>query len=403
MRVAIVGAGLAGLAAADDLTASGIEPIVLEARDRVGGRVHSRTLDNGAVVEMGAEFILAGCTDTIGLAERLGLGLWDKGMRYGRREPRGVEVPEGAVEVAIEAIGAALDSGAGERGETVRSLLDRLDIDDGARQAVLARAEVSAAASADEVPAAELGLLARVSDLPSPGIAGGNQRLPEAMASAIGSDAIKLGSPVRAITAGGDGVVVRTDDDEVAADSCIVAVPASVIRKIAFDPPLPGPVAAALAAVTYGHAAKLFIPLRSPAPPSATLSVPDRYWAWTASGDGPDSQPVISAFAGSPEALRGLGVQEGSEGWVEKLVALRDDLDLEPQSALLSTWDDDPWVGAAYSVAIPDEADRLLARRHGPIAFAGEHLGGEMTALMEGAIRSGRRAAATVAEAGKRP
>ncbi len=281
----------------------------------------------------------------------------------------------------------------------MRSLLDRLEIDDGARQAVLARAEVSAAASADEVPAAELGLLARVSDLPSPGIAGGNQRLPEAMASAIGSDAIKLRSPVRAISAG-DGVAVRTDDDEVAVDFCIVAVPASVIRKIEFDPPLHGPVAAALAAVTYGHAAKLFIPFRQgfvDAPPSATLAVPDRYWAWTATGDGPGVQPVISAFAGSPQALRGLGAGEGSQGWVEKLIELRDDLDLEPEGALLSTWDDDPWVGAAYSVAIPDEADRLLARRHGPIAFAGEHLGGEMSALMEGAIRSGRRAAGLAA------
>ena len=62
---------------------------MLEARDRVGGRVWSRRLDNGAVVEMGAEFILPGNTAVRGLAERLGLGLWDKGMRYGQREPRG--------------------------------------------------------------------------------------------------------------------------------------------------------------------------------------------------------------------------------------------------------------------------------------------------------------------------
>jgi monoamine oxidase len=393
VRVAVVGAGLAGLAAADGLAAAGIEPVVLEARDRVGGRVHSRELDNGALVEMGAEFILPGCTAVLETAERFGLGLWDKGMRYGRRDPRGVTVAAGVVEAAVAAIDAALAGDGVATGETVRGLLDRLDIDDGARQAILARAEVSAAASADVVPASELALLARVSDLPAPGIAGGNQRLAEALAAAVGSAAIHPGDPVRAITSDAGGLIVRTDGGEVAADACIIAVPASVIERIAFDPPLPEPVVAALAAISYGHAAKLFVPLRSPAPPSATLAVTDRYWAWTATGDGPESQPVVSAFAGSPESLRGLGVAEGSGRWVEKLAELRGDLDLEPDRALLSTWDDDPWVGAAYSVGIPAGAEALLTASHGRIAFAGEHLGGEMSALMEGAIRSGRAAA----------
>ena len=55
LRVAVVGAGSGGLAPADALVASGIEVVVLEARDRVGGRVWSRELGNGAVVEMGAD------------------------------------------------------------------------------------------------------------------------------------------------------------------------------------------------------------------------------------------------------------------------------------------------------------------------------------------------------------
>ena len=77
MRVAVVGAGLAGLAAADALVTAGVEPVVLEARDRVGGRVHSRELGNGAVVEMGAEFILPGCTAVLETAERFG---WSVGV-----------------------------------------------------------------------------------------------------------------------------------------------------------------------------------------------------------------------------------------------------------------------------------------------------------------------------------
>ncbi|MEA2455256.1 MAG: monoamine oxidase, partial [Thermoleophilaceae bacterium] len=89
MKAAVVGAGLAGLVAADELRRAGAEVVVLEARERVGGRVWSRRLDNGAVVEMGAEFILPGNTAIRELARRFGLGLWDKGMRYGRRDPRG--------------------------------------------------------------------------------------------------------------------------------------------------------------------------------------------------------------------------------------------------------------------------------------------------------------------------
>ena len=59
-RVAVVGAGLAGLAAGEALLRAGWDVVVLEARDRVGGRVWSRELADGSVVEMGAEFILPG-------------------------------------------------------------------------------------------------------------------------------------------------------------------------------------------------------------------------------------------------------------------------------------------------------------------------------------------------------
>ena len=60
MRVIVVGAGFAGLAAADALATAGVDVLVFEARDRVGGRVWSQELPTGGVVEMGAEFILPG-------------------------------------------------------------------------------------------------------------------------------------------------------------------------------------------------------------------------------------------------------------------------------------------------------------------------------------------------------
>jgi monoamine oxidase len=397
VRAVVIGAGLAGLAAADELLRGGAEVSLLEARDRVGGRVWSRQLDNGAVVEMGAEFILPHNTLVRDLAERFGLGLWDKGMRYGQREVRGVPglEPE-ALERAARVVEEALGEGYGCPGESVPQLLERLPLDPAASEAILARAEVSAANPAELVPASDLAGVARLDAEPSPSIAGGNQRLAEALAAPLGGS-LRLGSAARSISWRDDRVRVRSDDGEAETDVCVIAVPASVIGGLEFDPSLPGRQAEALGAIRYGQAAKLFVPLRAPAPASAVLSVPERYWAWTATGSRGRVQPVVSAFAGSPAALSRLGVAEGTADWLDSLAELRGDLDLEPAGALLSTWSDDPWVGGAYSVGRPASTARILSERLGPLAFAGEHTAEEFPSLMEGALRSGQRAARVLA------
>ncbi|HSJ16647.1 MAG TPA: FAD-dependent oxidoreductase, partial [Solirubrobacterales bacterium] len=72
---------------------------------------------------------------------------------------------------------------------------------------------------------------------------------------------------------------------------------------------------------------------------------------------------------------------------------LRPELELDGAGAVLSTWSDDPWVRGAYSTLPSDEVADALADPVGPLAFAGEHTAGEFAGLMEGALRSGRRAA----------
>jgi len=175
---------------------------------------------------------------------------------------------------------------------------------------------------------------------------------------------------------------------DIEADVCVVAVPARDVDRIEFEPALPAPLAEALAGVRYGEAAKLFVPLRAAAPPSAVMSVPERYWTWTATAAGDQPQPVVSAFAGSPGALAGLDVSSGPGRWLESLERLRPDLELDPGGAVLSTW-----PGGAYSTSPSPGLAELCERPTGPLAFAGEHLGGPFAALMEGAIRSGRTAA----------
>ena len=392
MRVAVVGAGLAGLVAADELASAGHEVVVLEARSRVGGRVWSQTLPNGAVVEMGAEYILPGNTAILELVDRFGLGLWDKGMRYGRRNPSGgIGTSHDELAAAMETVEAELWSGA-HAGASAEEFLDSIDVPAGAREAILARVEISCANTADRVAAADLAGVAHIDREPSPSIAGGNQRLALALAAELG-DAVRLDSPVDAIAWADESVRVSVGGAELDADAAVIAVPASVLDRIAFEPRLPEALSRALASVEYGHAAKLFVPLTEPAPPSAVMNVPDRYWCWTATGDEDRPQPLVSAFAGSKPALDALGLEHGPERWLDSLERLRADLALDRDGAVLSTWGDDPWVRAAYSTSPPPAVAEAVEHPTGPLAFAGEHTAGPYAALMEGAIRSGRRAA----------
>jgi flavin-dependent dehydrogenase len=145
MRVCVVGAGFAGLAAAAALANGGVEPLVLEARERVGGRVHSRRLDNGAVVELGAEFVERDQQAVVAAAGRLGLELVGTGMAYGDREPRGgIGVDMATLHAELERLPKLLaEHPAG--GPSAAAVLAGLPLHPGAREAIAARLQVSAA------------------------------------------------------------------------------------------------------------------------------------------------------------------------------------------------------------------------------------------------------------------
>src|SRR6266508_4600142 len=333
MRVCVIGAGFAGLAAAWALQEGGAEPVVLEARERVGGRVHSARLANGAVVELGAEFVEREHRALAGAAARLGLGLAPAGMSYGDREPRGgLGVTRETLWAEVARLGRLL----AERPErppglSVAALLETLPLDPGAREAIAARIQVSAAQPLGALAATSLDHAGSTFDrTESVRVAGGNQLVAARVAERLGP-AVRLGVPVEAVAWTGSGVRARAGGGVVTADGAV--------------------------------------------------------------------QPVVSAFAGSAPALERLGVAEGPAGWLGRLRALRPDLDLDEDGVVLSTWDDDPWGGAAYSTRTPDRDpgdDELLARPAGRLHFTGEHTAGDWAGLMEGAIRSGQRAAAEV-------
>jgi monoamine oxidase len=101
---------------------------------------------------------------------------------------------------------------------------------------------------------------------------------------------------------------------------------------------------------------------------------------------------VLASFAGTMDAIEQLP----PERWKAALAELRPDLDLDGDQTLHVTWHDDPWARGGYSarsIASPMD-DEELQRPLGCLYFAGEHTAGDWHGLMEGALRSGLRAAA---------
>jgi len=387
MRVVVIGAGLAGLAAADALRREGADVVVLEARDRVGGRVWSVPFAGG-VAERGAEFVFPSDEIFRSTAERLGLELFRKGTHYGDREPRGGEpVTREELADAVARLGEAALGG------TVLEALASLGLRAGVAEAIAARVEVSSAYPADDLDAAVLAETgAGFGRFDTFGVAGGNDQLVRALAAPLGP-ALLLETPVEEIVWDKRSVRARAPGLDLWADGAVVAVPATAALR--FDPPLSAAKAQALAGVRYGQAAKLHVPLLAPAEPSAVLAVPARYWSYTQLGADGSPASFAGFFAGTPGALERLRVWAGPRTWLAAATALRSELELDPGGAMLTTWHDDPWARGAYSARSRtsplDSAE--LARPVGPLAFAGEHTAGDWHGLMEGALRSGLRAA----------
>jgi len=409
VRVAVVGAGFAGLMAAYRIARAGHEVVVLEARDRVGGRVWSQELvpgDPRAVVERGGEFVLDGYDHLRAVTSELGLQLVDMTMSYYEREPRGgaatthrdmAEVAEVVARAAVRARpGASLAEVASGSWlgspAALAAYVSRVEVTNGMAAGALAAA-VATDATAGFAPR------------PCWRVAGGNQLVARGLAERLGTS-VWLRTPARAVGQDQDGVRVRTDEGEVHGDLVILAVPMAVLRLLPMEPPVPHGHRAAWQRAGLAHNAKLHVPLTGPAAAAAVQSVPDRFWTWTATDGSGEVQPVLHAFAGTEEGLAALAVAAGPATWASRAAALRPELSLDLSRALLTTWNDDPWAGESYSaltLTVADGDDDVIAAPVGRVHFAGEHTAGAWAGLMEGALRSGARAAGEVLTRPPRP
>jgi monoamine oxidase len=401
MRAVVVGAGFAGLMAAWRLAQRGCEVVVLEARGRVGGRVWSQEMipgDRRTVIERGAEFVLDGYDVLREVLAELGLELAGTAMSYHEREPRGGGLA-GAAEVGECAAWVAAAAAAAGPGTSLAEVTAGWPGQPAALAAYLARMETTAGVSAGRIAAAVAeDATAGFGWRPSWRVAGGNQQVATGLARRLGP-VIRLASPVLGVRQDHRGVHLSTAGGTVTGDAAVLAVPMAVLRRLPIVPPVPGRQRAAWERSGIAHNAKLHMPLNRAAAASAVQSVPGRFWTWTAADLTGQIQPVLHAFAGTEQGLSALAVADGPATWAAQAAALRPELDADPARAVLTTWNDDPWAGESYSAdtvtAAPGD-EELLAIPSGRVHFAGEHTAGRWAGLMEGALRSGQRAASEV-------
>lgn len=396
MRVAVVGAGLAGLACAWTLDRAGHDVVVLEARERVGGRTWSAVLANGVVVERGGEWIDADQHTIRRFCAELGLPLAPHGVRFHRRRVRGTvpSIPE--LEAVLAEVAAHVPADDCSVAEAFERALGSSYAEHPAYLRVITSTagDPSRASARFHVARAEA---ARVDGAAR--VVKGNQAISLAMAADLG-DRVRLGTPVVAVSAGASGgAVITAAGEEVTADRVVVAVPRALHEHLSWEPGFPDAWRAALRGIATGTAAKLSIPTTRASAPDGVQHPSAAWWAWNsldAAGD--TGVPAVSCFAGGDVARNALGVGAGPHTWERELAALRPDLELRTADALLTDWHEDPWTRGGYSyvtVGHDPAQDAAVQQAAGPLVLAGEFTAGPASGTMDGALVSGVRAART--------
>lgn len=439
--VVVVGAGLAGLAAAHAVLRAGLEPLVLEARDRPGGRVVNESIGDGEVVELGGQWVaprdewvrrIAGEHD-IGLfpthdrgTHLLEVGeevrryrgkipkirpaaLVDMGIARWKLDRQARTVPPGtpwtaarAVEWDGQTLGSWLDRTMHTREGRLVMETAMTGIWGGQPQEVnllQALAFVHAAGDFEALTTTHGGEL-------QDRVVGGSARIVEVLAEELG-DRVVYDAPVVGISDNGSGVEVEARGLRVRARRVIVAVPPALADRLRFEPSLPAKRDQALQRLPMAAATKI-------------AAVYDRPF-WRDRGQSgrclSTRGPVMVTFDNSPpggspgvlvafvtgdraRALAARPEAERREAVLACLARLYGEKAASPRQYLEKDWAGDPWSrGCYFGLAAPGSLTgplRTLAEPIGLIHWAGAETAWENYGGMDGAVLSGERAAAEV-------
>jgi monoamine oxidase len=415
--VAVVGGGLAGLTAARELGARGRGVVVLEARDRLGGRAWFSSFA-GTEVEMGGGFVHRIQPFIWAELERYKLDVVDNPdpERIFQRHDDGTEeagpeafdsflasidvLCEGARTIIPDAQVIPTNEEARDADRlSLRDRLNSLDVDVAERDRLDALGSGLMSAPNDRagfLPIVKSYALAEYDAalmLDSNGrwtIEHGTRSLVDAIAADVIGE-LRLGTVVDRIAQTERGVTMTTSSGDVAAASAVVAVPLNTLGSLAFDPPLSPLKQEAAAAGSVGLGVKVWATLRD-AYPSSFATAPDRFPLTYAQTEAvtPDGRSLVLAFGPSAERLPlddhasvGTAIEEMLPGAKVESVGGHD-------------WVRDPFSRGTWASYPPGAWLRWapeLERIEGRIAFAGSDIARGWGAYMDGAIETGFRAA----------
>ncbi|MFC4828661.1 flavin monoamine oxidase family protein [Agromyces aurantiacus] len=446
--VVIVGAGAAGLTAATELVKAGRDVVVLEARDRVGGRLHTDVID-GAMLEVGGQWVSPDQDALIETLDELGLETYE---RY--REGRNVYISETGERRLFE--GEIFPVPAKTEGEIV-GLIEKLDelvaeIDPEQPWAhprakeldEISFAEWLGTQTDDEEAKLNIGMFIAGAMLTKPThafsalqallmaasagsfsnlvdadfildkrVVGGLQQVPIRLAERLG-DAVRLGQPVRTVRWNPEdpesGVTVVTDTLEVHAQRVILALAPVLINRISYEPPLPRLQHQMHQHISMGFVIKVHAVYETPfwreQGLSGTAFSPYElsHEAYDNTNHG-DTRGTLVGFVSdeaADEVFR-LSAEERKARILESLSHYYGDEAKNPIVYYESDWGSEEWTRGAYAASFDmgglARYGADLRTPVGPISFACSDMAGKGYQHVDGAIRMGRLVASQVLEA----
>lgn len=413
-EVVVVGAGFCGLSAATALGEAGIDVTLLEARDRVGGRVEARLNGLGETVDTGGQFICDDMPEVMALARRHGKTL--------------VKSDFDGDYVAQPAMTRKEAERAYDGSAALRERMNLLSPDDPQLAGISVAAWLEAQDEPAEVKAAFRSMIEGLwcldlGSLPIWHLIDNDRRitnevgelqyqlaetmhsLADDLARGLGKR-VRLATPVTRIERGSDGVRVVTARETIAANAALVAVPPATASRIAHAPALPPALADALGAWRSGTVIKALARYdrafwRDRGQSGMVMwREPPGLFAFDLSRDA--AHPQLVFFIGGPLAIEwGRRDEAALRAEVEaRLVAALGPEAGRMRDLTIRDWTGDRWSGGAYSDLVVDmqarHAEDALRAGAPPLFFASSELSPSFPGYIEGAIVAGRQAATEI-------